>query len=292
MVSISPSDRQAIIELCDRHEKAHRLERDHRRCVVFGSYFVKYDAHVDLYCQYKTQEYLFNHSIGDPSAPRIPAVITYFAPEERWGYLVSELIDPIAPADDAPEAIADALRWLHRVPVPTGLIFGPLGGGLARHRVFKNCEAPLRFSSIQALQTYMNRALDRVPRPHIPPNRPPDMDFLDDALIFTQSDMHISNFALDKDNKICMFDFEAIGIVPESFARFTVTSRVWSFLGRVAECMGWTPDRNRESMARAGGVLLMVADPTLGLDVHGNPKPKKRRSRSSEIPFTASVTEN
>ncbi|KIM41131.1 hypothetical protein M413DRAFT_445848 [Hebeloma cylindrosporum] len=279
MASISPSDQQAIIELCDRHEKAHRLERGHRRCVVFGPYFVKYDSHVELYRQYKTHEYLFNQSVGDPSAPRIPVIVTYFCPEERWAYLVTELIDPIKPVDDAHEAVADALRWLHRVPAPPGLILGPVGGGPARHRLFSDCEAPLLFSSIQALQTYMNRALDCVPLPHVPPNRPPNMDFLDDALIFTQSDMHGSNFALDKDNKICMFDFEAIGVLPETFARFTLTLGRDPFLARVAACLGWTTDdRNRASMERAGGMLVMMADPTLGLDVDGNIRPKKRKS--------------
>ncbi|KIM41134.1 hypothetical protein M413DRAFT_445852 [Hebeloma cylindrosporum] len=272
-MSMSPSDQQAIIQLCEEHEQAHQRDFYYNRCVVFGQRFIKYGHHTKIYYQYKTQEYLFNQSVGDPNAPRIPAVLEYFTHEDMV-YLVTELIDPIMPASDSPEAVAGALRWLHRVPAPSGHILGSVGGGNPRHILFKNYEAPYIFSSTQALQNYMNRALDWIP----PKGRPAKMDFLEDALIFTQSDMHITNFALDKDNKICMFDFEDVGVLPECFARFTLTSSRDPFLARVAECLGWTKDSNSKSLGGAGSILIMISDSSLGLDMHGNVKPKVRKS--------------
>jgi hypothetical protein len=48
------------------------------------------------------------------------------------------------------------------------------------------------------------------------------MHFHDDRLVFTQSDMDESNFALDEHGRVCMFDFREIGVLQESFASYTL----------------------------------------------------------------------
>ena len=90
------------------------------------------------------------------------------------------------------------------------------------------------------------------------------MYFLDDPLIFTQSDMDSSNFALDGDKRICMFDFQEVGILPESFASYTLGGNSDPFISSVARYLGWIKYHNIESMARASAVLKVSADPTLG----------------------------
>ena len=72
--------------------------------------------------------------------------------------MVTERIDPTTPTDVAPEAVAKALQWLRLVPAPPDLTLGSVGGGRARHELFKNYQAPLPFSSAKALQNYMNQA--------------------------------------------------------------------------------------------------------------------------------------
>ena len=225
-----------------------------------GPWFVKYGGHGTLEFEFKTHEYLFSQTFGDPSAPRIPRIVAYFTPQQEWAYLVTERIDSITPADAAPEAVAEALQWLRRVPRPSGLTLGSVGGGLALHEIFKDFKAPIPFSSAKALQIYMNQALHRIR----PKSRPAEMHYLDDPLIFTQSDMDSSNFALDKNKRICMFDFRDVGVLPESFASYTLGGSLDPFINNVAGYLGWIDDRNRNSVARAGAVLKTSSDATLG----------------------------
>ncbi|KAK0195135.1 hypothetical protein F5146DRAFT_1024339, partial [Armillaria mellea] len=160
MASIAFSDQQEIISLCQAHEEAWNWKSDFRRCIVFKSYFLKYDSHVSLRFQCETQKYLHSMAVDDPSAPHVPEVVDYFTPKQQMAYLVMEFIDAITPADNAHEEIANALRWLSNVPTPAGVTIGSMGGGPARHRLFKDFKAPLPFSNKEALQRYMNKALN------------------------------------------------------------------------------------------------------------------------------------
>lgn len=90
------------------------------------------------------------------------------------------------------------------------------------------------------------------------------MDFLNDRLIFTQSDMDSSNFALDEHKRVCIFNFRDVGVLPESFASYTLGSSLDPFISRVAEHLEWVDNCNRNSMARAGAVLKTSSDATLG----------------------------
>lgn len=90
------------------------------------------------------------------------------------------------------------------------------------------------------------------------------MNFLDDRLIFTQSDMDESNFALDEHGRVCMFDFRDVGVLPESFASYTLGDSTNPFITSVAKHLDWVNNRNRGSMARAGAILQTLGDATLG----------------------------
>lgn len=152
----SSSEQSTIIQLCELHEKEHRLRSHYHRCVVLGPWFIKYGSHADLELEYKTQHYLWNMANGQQDAPRIPQVLDYFSPKKQWAYLVTERIHPILPANTSPQAVAAAIQWLCSVPPPSGLTLGSVGGGKARHKLFKDFEAPLSFSSAETLQNYMN----------------------------------------------------------------------------------------------------------------------------------------
>ncbi|KDQ10822.1 hypothetical protein BOTBODRAFT_163481 [Botryobasidium botryosum FD-172 SS1] len=268
MPFITPSDRDAIISLCKIHDETHDMWKpDFRRCIVYKSYFIKYGPHGSLRFEYETQRYIHGMTIDDPSAPRVAEVIDYFSPERRMAYLVMELIDHTTPADNALEKVAAALQWLASVPAPAGLTLGSVGGGPARHKLFKHYKAPLLFSSKQALQNYMNKALEWIP----PRCRPAEMSFSDDKIIFIQSDMDSSNFFLDGNGRICLIDFDGVALLPESFASHTLHSKTNPFASKVAEYLDWPRTPNLYSLGRAGTIVHMISDRTLGLDQDGLP---------------------
>ena len=105
-----------------------------------------------------TQQYIAKLADGDANAPHVPKVYDYFTVEDKMAYLVVEYINPGSTlARDVPEKVAEGLQWLRGLPAPSDATIGPMGGGLARHKVFKDYTAPLPFSSIEALERYMNK---------------------------------------------------------------------------------------------------------------------------------------
>lgn len=67
------------------------------------------------------------------------------------------------------------------------------------------------------------------------------MSFINDELVFTQSDMNKSNFFIDKNDKICIFHFQDQDVVPlpESFATYTIDARNNNFVKWVAQYLNW-----------------------------------------------------
>ncbi|SRR5260221_3527556 len=92
------------------------------------------------------------------------------------------------------------------------------------------------------------------------------MSFSDEKVIFTQYDMDESNFAVDKNGKMCILDVMGVSLLPESFASFSMNSSAWNdpFLENVAGYLQWPRSPNHKTMARVGGILGMMADTTLG----------------------------
>ncbi|KIY43485.1 hypothetical protein FISHEDRAFT_78345 [Fistulina hepatica ATCC 64428] len=232
-----------------------------------------------MFDQANTQKYVYDQTTHDPSAPRVPKIYECFT-YDWMTYLVMELLQATsirewveATPDQRDERwaasykeVAKALNWLRRLPPPPGAGIGPVGGGYARHRLFKDRKAPLKFSSNRALEIYVNKSYKWIPRGY----EPPEIQISHEPLVFTQSDMHETNFLVDDKERVCIIDFGDIGLLPESFASFTVHSIGSPFVQGVAGYLGWQVTPNLASMHRAAGILIMIANPTLGLDKDGN----------------------
>ena len=106
---------------------------------------------------------------------------------------------------------------------------------------------------------------------------------INDQVIFTQSDMHVSNFSVDECGKTVLLDFGAIGRLPLS----TPWDQAETAACRVANILrwpmgtqwpaslivyGWHPTQNSvQQLVLEMGVKLMFI---IGLDKDGLPKPK------------------
>ena len=160
MMSIDQTAFEAdIVTACTKHKKEHWRDDDYRACVVIKpGYFVKYDSYKTLQPQIATQSYISHYAESQADAPRIPKVIHHFEGDQGRGYFVMEYIKLSDPSpSDLPERAAEAVKWLAGVPAPPEHVMGPLGPGLIRHGLFKDYKAPLLFSSIKALELYMDK---------------------------------------------------------------------------------------------------------------------------------------
>ena len=151
----------AIISACEKHDRDHKSDYVYTRCVVVEGVFVKYDSYRSMWPQCQTQSYIFECAKLDMNAPRVPEVLHFFHRDYKMAYMVMEYITlaPL-PALDFPKKVAMAVQWLHDLPPPSDRVrVGPLGSGLARHTLFKDYKAPLNFSSIQAIERYLNKCV-------------------------------------------------------------------------------------------------------------------------------------
>ena len=276
---LSPLQLQ-IIQLCDDHEKRERPKYYYSRNITFEKYFIKYDSQRIMYAEYTMQQYISNLAEGDTSAPRVPKIYDYFTSDNMMGYLVMEYIQASATlAKDVPEKVANALQWLRGLPAPPDTTIGSVAGRDAPFMLFKGFGAPIAFSSIEAIERYMNKVrLCLSPFPnHSPPAnhdfyqalnfspkgfRPEDISFSNEKLVFTQTDMHEDNFFLDTEGKLCLIDFESVALLPESFGNCALASSD-PFVKKVADCLNWST-HNLKSMGTAMGLLTMIGDETLG----------------------------
>jgi hypothetical protein len=88
---------------------------------------------------------------------------------------------------------------------------------------------------------------------------------INDPLIFTQSDMHLSNFGVDECGDTVLLDFGEIGRLPLSFAKYTMGSdKDDSFIARVANLLRWADNSNMDSMAGVSSCLWMTSNSKLG----------------------------
>ena len=83
-----------------------------------------------------------------------------------------------------------------------------------------------------------------------------------DRLMFTQSDMDLSNFGIDEQDKTVLMDFGEIGLLPETFVAHTMSTHDGS-LAPITSSLHLSNESNA-SMARIRWILGMVSDPRLG----------------------------
>ncbi|KIO20142.1 hypothetical protein M407DRAFT_30177 [Tulasnella calospora MUT 4182] len=263
----------AIISACAKHEQENGHKRDYRRCLQFGSYFVKFDAYWSFLPEVTTLKYLADLAKNDASGPRVPQVHHFFHQNGRMAYVVMELIQLVeVPIADLAVKAAQAVLWMRGVPAPSDVVLGPKGPGPARHVVFKNRVAPLDFVSVKALERYFNKAVGKL---RLRFKNLADVSIANEPLVLTQSDMDPSNFGVDVAGKSVILDPGEIGWLPESLALYTLF-RTTDFASNVAACLYAPEDAarlgahpNLASMAGMRVMLAQAAGPTFNLDNNG-----------------------
>ncbi len=75
--------------------------------------------------------------------------------------------------------------------------------------------------------------------------------------------MHESNFLVDTEGNICILDFEDVGLLPESFVSYTMSSDD-PFVEMVVKCLDWPTSPNLHSMARIRAILNTSSNTTFG----------------------------
>ncbi|KAI6021854.1 hypothetical protein PISMIDRAFT_690681 [Pisolithus microcarpus 441] len=248
-----------VIAACKTHEETSRLKYRYRACVFVGAdYFVKYGAAQDLEPELTTQEYFYQHAQRPqtPEPPRIAKTVHHFIHQHTM-YLVMERIELQVSPPDLAKRIQGAVEWLANVPPPPNSKLGPVGGGVIRHKFFKDHEAPFEFSDTAMLYLYMKRAhrvLSKAGQKKYPP-----IGVNGERLMFTQADMHESNFGVDENGRSVLMDFREVGLLPESFVAFTLPPDI-------AASLGLSGNSKVTSMAAIAHCLLMVADPTFDME--------------------------
>lgn len=265
------------------------------------------------------------------SGPRISQALHYFEAQKR-AFLILEHIELTHPSlvTNLAERAAWALDWLSGVSAPpedvidhSKDVIGPIGGGPIRHSFFKNNKAPLTFSSVDALERYMNKVRRCLYFFKCPPSdnilfvqgrqllsklatdpaKP--IIIVNESLIFTQSDIHVSNFANDNGNLPIWPKSNRTVLSPHrrqstlwNRAVETASSPVspTSCVGRTAPIRtqwseslivyGWRPVRNlvRRLVFEIGVKPTFV----IGLDEDGRRKPKRVKPQA----YRGQITEH
>ncbi|KAF8273317.1 hypothetical protein EI94DRAFT_1716399 [Lactarius quietus] len=242
-----------VIAACKDHMEQNSQKDDYRACVFIGTeYFVKYGTPTDLEPERATQEFIFNHTQQPetPVPPRIAKILYHFV-EERTMYLVMERITlQESPPDVA--RIQEAMKWLSGVP---------WGGGRIRHKFFKDFKAPFIFLDVGMLDAYLKKAyglLSVAARQKVP-----FVSVRGERLMFTQSDIDVSNFGVDENGRTVLMDFSEVGLLPETFVAHTLSSD--KTFEPVVASLGLSGNSKLRSIAAMRQCLGTVSDPKLGM---------------------------
>ncbi|KAG8913126.1 hypothetical protein FRC00_002989 [Tulasnella sp. 408] len=238
---------EAIVSACDTHERNNWRVVGYRRCLLVGGFFVKYGGYSSVHPAYLTQVHLANAANAVPEV-HIPEVHHFFHRDNGMAYVVMEHIEMIeVSTEELVQKTAQAVKWMHSVEAPDEVVLGPLGSGPARHVVFKDCVAPLDFTSVDALERFLNKAFGKI---RVFSKKPiADISFAGERLVLTQSDINPGNFGVDRERRLCIFDFTEIGWLLESFADYTLLFTT-DFAAAVATVLGTRTSPNLYSMGR------------------------------------------
>lgn len=142
-------------------------------------------------------------------------------------------------------SIAGAIKLLMSIPAPPGQKPGPVGGGRIRHPLFKDDESYCEYSSVEELESHLNRVCDHRDPPTFGVgccctiadtivaqvstirNKTAPTVTLERDLCFYFSDFYPSNFIFTDAGDICVIDFEQAGFLPLSFMSFAVAQSRW-----------------------------------------------------------------
>ncbi|KAI9657280.1 MAG: hypothetical protein M1829_006925 [Trizodia sp. TS-e1964] len=120
--------------------------------------------------------------------------------------------------------ITRAIDFLLTIPAPDARP-GPVGGGIIRHPLFaKHRRAHRAYDTVEELEKDINWQAEyghRHRRSIIP--RPCPKAILEKDLQFCPSELHGGNFIIvDKDESLCLLDFEHTGFLPLSFLAWLI----------------------------------------------------------------------
>ncbi len=96
--------------------------------------------------------------------------------------------------------------------------------------------------------------------------------------------MHDTNFGVDEQGKTVLLDFGEIAFLPESFARFTLSSEEFAPIIKSLDLSGKS---NMAAMSEIAYILGMMSDPKLGASAYAwhwtttNVRHRSRRERLS-----------
>ena len=155
-----PKEQAIIVEACRVHEESNWRQQNYRAAIPIGTdCFVKFGDPQTLLPEVTTQQYIWDHARAHPTKPgrpRIPEVRYHFIHQQTM-YMVVEFIKLVNSPPDINQRRAVALSWLSEVPLPPNHVIGPLAGGRICHQFFKDYKAPLDFSSVEALERYIEK---------------------------------------------------------------------------------------------------------------------------------------
>ncbi|KAK2877180.1 hypothetical protein FQN49_001375 [Arthroderma sp. PD_2] len=112
--------------------------------------------------------------------------------------------------------VALGIHELHRIPVPPRSRPTAMDGGLIRHGLFDEQEAPRHYQTIDQLEEHLNlflkitRRKQRVER------------LAEEPMVFCFSDLWLGNFIIDDQNRVVVIDFGDVSVLPSSFSKFAL----------------------------------------------------------------------
>ena len=146
----------AIVAACADHEKDMFKVPDYRRLIRFAGFFIKFGDTRCFPSEVQMHDRFAKVTEKDLTAPRVPLIHHSFK-HGHFTYAIIEPIQLVPVAEDVfVQKVADAVLWMRSQPCPAGVTLGPLGSGPACHEVFKDYRAPLPFTSVVALEKYLN----------------------------------------------------------------------------------------------------------------------------------------
>jgi hypothetical protein len=146
----------AIIAACANHEKDNHAVLGYRRLILFANYIIKFGDSWCFSSEVQTHNHFAKVTEKDPTAPRV-ALIHHIFKHEHLTFAIIEPIQTILVAEDVfVQKVADAVLWMRNQACPAGVALGPLGSGPAWHEIFEGHCAPLPFTSVIALEKFLN----------------------------------------------------------------------------------------------------------------------------------------
>jgi hypothetical protein len=143
------------------HERDHSKDRDYTPYLPIGkTHFVKFGDPQTLMTECAVRDCISAYADANPDVllgrPRIPRLSFRFQRDSTM-YLVVERVPLAEESVPSSEDAGAVLSWLREVPLPHSFPVCRIGGGHIKHRFFPDYEAPLTFSSVDALQRYLSR---------------------------------------------------------------------------------------------------------------------------------------